>query len=464
VTARVLDEDLVRVRSDLRDARSGDPERSQVLRTLYWGDEIDLVDETENAKSSVRDVQVRILDPETGEPRNAFVRKRRENGSNVPFRLRPPGAEKLLEVVFVDVEHGDATLIRTPGGRNLLIDGAEEPFITRLLRTMLPAAPAAELLVLDALVVSHGDGEHLAGLAALADAHRHPEPSQRVQVRTSRVYHNGLVKRPEKVSRRKLRETERFGATRRIDDECYITELIDDPRSAKHTTKDFARWKSALSGLVTQNGAVLRRLRAGDHDAFDFLLAENIEVLVLGPVEEPVEGRSALRFLRDDDGDPSADHTINRHSVMLKLSYGNVRMLIGGELGVDGARRVLDWAASHHPPVGLESEIFRVPHHGRAELLPDFFQAVAPVVSVVTACDETPSSERARPRADLLAALGRFSRSDTPAIFSTGAVQIRTDGERVLVAPEPAAGQPDQAYAFRVDAAGAVTPATWAVV
>lgn len=459
MTARVLDEDLVRVRVD---ARSGEPQRGRVLRMLYWGDEIDLVDEAENATPSVRDVQVRIYDGETGEIQEAFVRKRREHGTNQPLRLRPPGAERLLGVTFVDVEHGDATLIRTPGGRCLLIDGAEESFVTRLLHSAFTANPIAGPLVLDALVVSHGDGDHLTGLTALAEAHRGSETGGR-RVRTSRVYHNGLVKRPEKLAGRKLRETERFGTAHSIDGECYVTELLDDPRSAPDTTKEFAHWKAALGSLVTPNGAVLRRLRAGDHDAFDFLLGEDIEVLVLGPVEEPVRGRSALRFLRDHGGDPSAAHTINRHSVILKLSYGNVRMLIGGDLGADGAWRVLDWTTSRHPPVALESEIFRVPHHGCAELLPDFFQAVSPVVSIVTTCDANPSQER-RPRADLLAALGRFSRSAAAAIFSTGAVQIRTDGERVLVAPESAAGRAEEAYAFRVDAAGAVMPTTWGMV
>jgi beta-lactamase superfamily II metal-dependent hydrolase len=460
MTARVLDDDLVRVFGAARDARTGRTQRGRVLRMLYWGDEIDLVDEDENATASVRDVHVRIYAGGSGEIQQAFVRKRRENGANLPLRLRPPAAERPLGVTFVDAREGDATLIRTPAGRHLLIDGAEKSFVAQLLRSVFTAT-ADSRLVLDALVVSHGDGDHFAGLVALADARSPAEPSNRMEVRASRVYHNGLVKRPEKREGRRLRETERFGAAPEHEGECYVTELFDDPRAARIVSKDFARWKAALGSLVTPNGAVLRRLRAGDHDAFDFLLGEGIGVLVLGPIEERVSGRPALRFLRNGDGVPSALHTINRHSVILKLSYGNVRMLLGGDLGADGAQRVLDWTASHHPPVALESEIFRVPHHGAAGLLPAFFQAVAPVVSIVSACEESPSNARAQPRADLMAALRQFSRSDTAAIFSTGAIQIRTDGERVLVAPEPATGRPDETYAFRVDAAGTVTPTPW---
>jgi hypothetical protein len=39
-----------------------------------------------------------------------------------------------------------------------------------------------------------------------------------------------------------------------------------------------------------------------------------------------------------------------------------------------------------------------------------------------------------------------------------GVIRVRTDGERVLVAPETAADPIKDAYAFRVNAAGAVMP------
>jgi beta-lactamase superfamily II metal-dependent hydrolase len=464
VTTRSLGEDLVRVRGDRRDENTGEVRRGRVLRTLYWGDEIDFADEDQNRAESVRDVEVRFYDETVGEMRPGFVRKRRENGNNRPIELRPPGADKLLRVTFAELHRGDATLIRTPGGRHVLIDGAEEPCVTRLLHSAFTAEPAADPFVLDALVLSHGDGEHFAGLAAIADDNRRPRSFGGVEVRASRYYHNGLVKRAEKRAGRRVRESDRLGVTRNVHGERFVTDLHDDPRNVPGASRDFARWGAALGALVTSNGAVLRRLRAGDHDAFDFLLGEEIEVLVLGPVEEPVQGQPALRLLCDEDGAPSSARTIERQSVMLKLTYGNVRMLIGGELGADGARRALDWASSHCPPVALESEIYRVPHHGAGPLLSDFFRAVAPVVSVVTACDAEPVEPRAHPSPELLEALGRYSRGDRTAVLSTRSVQIRTDGERVFVAPEPADGGLEQPWAFLVDRAGGVTPTDWAMV
>jgi ribonuclease BN (tRNA processing enzyme) len=498
MSRHLLGEDLVRVRGDVP-AAAHDARSDRVIRTLYWGDKIDFVDESENDDPGVRDVRIRIYNYAAGEVEEAYVRKRRENGCNRPLRLRPVGAPGLLEVTFVDVQHGDATFIRTPGGRRVLIDGGEEAFIARLLASVSPGTTAQSPLLLDALVVSHGDAHHFAGLSALAEARDHSEPRKRLHVRVPRVYHNGLVKRPEKLSDRRLREPERFGACVRRAGEQFVTEIYDDPRLAPSMNAEFARWKEALGVLLTENGAVLRRLRAGDHDAFDFLAREGFEVLVLGPLEETVDAKPALRILRDDRGGQSASHTINGHAVVLKLRYGNVRMLLGGPRDAEGSRRLLAWVDQHHPPVSLQSEIFKVPHHGSQEYLPAFLQAVAPVVSVVSSGDEGPGRERAHPRANLLAALGRYSRGDTPLLFSTGlaaafayrslarpepraprgaratstagtrafhafervhfgVIRVRTDGQRVLVAPETASDPLKDAYAFRVDAKGNVLP------
>jgi hypothetical protein len=468
VTTRILDEDVVRVRGDLFDAFTGETKAGRVVRTLYWGDSIEFVDEADNASASVRDVRVRLYDYASGEHQEGFVRKRREDGANVPLRLRPPGAERLLEVTFVDVGSGDAALIRTPGGRHLLFDGGEESLVTRLLAATFPGTTAAKPLAIDALVVTHGDADHFAGLAALADAPAHPEPRKRIHARVARVYHNGLVMRPAKVDGKKLRDAERFGKKVAEGGEHYVTELYDDPRKAPVVNDGFARWNEALDSLLARNGAVVRRLAAGDHDAFDFLLGEDIEVRVLGPVTELVDGKPALRILRSADGAPSAQQTINGHALVVKLRFRNVRMLLGGDLTAAGAQRVLDFAAHQHPPISLESEIFKVPHHGASDFLPAFLEAVAPVASLVS-CGIALEGHT-YPRANVMAALGRASRSDAPLLFSVplvsrfAAIHVRTDGRRVLLAPECAPGQLREAYAWKVDAAGAVTRDAWGIV
>ena len=43
-------------------------------------------------------------------------------------------------------------------------------------------------------------------------------------------------------------------------------------------------------------------------------------------------------------------------------------------------------------------------------------------------------------------------------------IRLRTDGERVLVAPESASDQIKEAYAFRVNGEGGVTRDAWRLV
>ena len=87
-----------------------------------------------------------------------------------------------------------------------------------------------------------------------------------------------------------------------------------------------------------------RRLARGTDDAFDFLTEDGIAVEVLGPLDTQVGNVSGLAFLAEpkegkplahldfESGSLSASHTINGHSVVLRLQFGNVRMLFAGDL------------------------------------------------------------------------------------------------------------------------------------
>jgi competence protein ComEC len=84
--------------------------------------------------------------------------------------LAPPGVYPLaagrLSVVFLDVGQGDAALVRFPAGRSLLVDAGGAPGAARFdfgSRVVVPAVWARGLSRLDALVVTHGDPDHLGG-------------------------------------------------------------------------------------------------------------------------------------------------------------------------------------------------------------------------------------------------------------------------------------------------------------
>ena len=99
---------------------------------------------------------------------------------------------------------------------------------------------------LDALVVTHGDADHFEGLAALADAASHPISRKRVHVRVARCFHNGLVKKPEKIP-------DGSGGSR--------TQFAVDPGYNSQVKQ------ADLSGSASQRKETFRRLAESDFQA-----------------------------------------------------------------------------------------------------------------------------------------------------------------------------------------------------
>jgi hypothetical protein len=186
--------------------------------------------------------------------------------------------------------------------------------------------------------------------------------------------------------------------------------------------KHFKAWRKALEGWQAAGPIEFRRLARGTDDAFDFLTEDGIAVEVLGPLETQVGNVSGLAFLPEpkegkplahldfEPGSLSASHTINGHSVVLRLKFGNVRMLFAGDLNNAAEEALLAEHAAGR--IDLESEVLKVPHHGSHEFAPGFLAAVSPVVSVVSSGDETSRTEFIHPRATLMNALGRHARGD----------------------------------------------------
>jgi hypothetical protein len=306
------------------------------------------------------------------------------------------------------------------------------------------------------------------------------------------------VKRPSSAA-----ELDSFGATVKSGAEVVVTDLASDLQAVPvaQMNAPFKAWRKALDAWSTSSPIAFRRLAKGDAQAFAFLGDEGIAVDVLGPITVTRNGQEGLAFLpAPKDGVPlthldfqpgalSASHTINGHSVVLRMKFGNVRMLFAGDLN-NAAENAL--TAEHKAgTIDLRSEILKVPHHGSHEFASEFLDAVSPVVSVVSSGDENARKEYIHPRATLMNALGRHSRDDKGLVFVTemvaffevvgpsqskpkgnakpkeffgfqrsafGCVRIRTDGHHLLVFTDSGRRDFHEVYAYDVDAQGDVTP------
>ncbi len=79
-------------------------------------------------------------------------------------------ARPRLNVVFLDVGQGDATLLSTPGGRHVLIDaGLRSPYVDEGERTIRPHLDRFGIARLDALVLTHADADHIGGARSILE-------------------------------------------------------------------------------------------------------------------------------------------------------------------------------------------------------------------------------------------------------------------------------------------------------
>jgi competence protein ComEC len=78
-------------------------------------------------------------------------------------------AAKNLEVYFIDVEGGQATLFAPPGGESLLVDTGWGGFNRRDAQRIAAAAKAAGVKRIDYLLITHFHTDHVGGVAQLAE-------------------------------------------------------------------------------------------------------------------------------------------------------------------------------------------------------------------------------------------------------------------------------------------------------
>lgn len=296
------------------------------------------------------------------------------------------GDRPALELYFIDVGQGDATFIVTPGGKHILIDGGlgrrALGFLAWKYRLDQPGPPVD----IDLLVLTHADEDHIAGLLPIVS---HP------RIRVRQIAQGGVASFARGARATALGDLDPSGAFL-LTRHTSLSELDGERLDAR-----FAAWRDA----VVREGCAYRTVdaAAGALDLGD----PAVTLEVLGPRVEQCQGRPALRWFEN------GSRTINGHSVVLRLTCGEVATLLPGDLNREGGEHLL---ADPAIAARLGAHVLKAPHHGSHEFCPALLAAVRPQIAVISSGDDR---DHGHPRAVFLGAVGRHARSAAPLIFST---------------------------------------------
>lgn len=353
------------------------------LASLLWGD-------------TVRVVEI------TGE--SAHVLSRGWDGY-VP--LSSLGNQELLELYIIDVGQGDGLLMKIPGAGWTLIDAgiAARDQMTgkgaaNFVRWKFIKELGLSSVDLENVILSHPDYDHFGGFldilsGKLADGRSFP-------INVQNYYHNGIgrFKSAPKNGAVKNGEAEPFpqGAKGLRRKGKFITELLDDQRSFIEPSHAFASEFAALAELVGTVPKNVRRLSHRDNYLPGYSPGEKkATIRVLGPIEESFGSGKGLRQFSGEAP------TVNGHSVVLRVDYEQVRILLTGDLNADSQRLLL----SYQPEVEFSVDIAKACHHGAEDVDLNFIKAVQARATVISSGD---NENYAHPRPVLMGASARYGR------------------------------------------------------
>src|SRR5580658_9139461 len=242
-----------------------------------------------------------------------------------------PAAEnsKTLQIYFVDVEGGQATLFVTPEGKSLLIDTGWPGFDGRDADRIVAAAKLAGVTKIDFVLLTHYHVDHTGGV---------PQLTARIPVGT----------------------------------------FIDHGENREPGDADTQRVWQAYQALLAKGNYKRIIAKPGD----DFPIA-GVQVKVISAdgalIEKPVPGAGDANPACDAVHQPPADRTENVRSLGVLLTFGKLRILDLGDLTKDKERELVC-------PVNRlgRIDIYVVSHHGWSQSNSSvFLNSIAPRVAIM---------------------------------------------------------------------------------
>jgi beta-lactamase superfamily II metal-dependent hydrolase len=381
--------------------------------------------------------------------------------------------QRALEVNFVDIGQGDGCHIVTPGDDIILIDAGVGSNMNRFLSWRYnlrsrnvertadfdPDEPARAPWLIDHVVISHPDNDHYYGFR---------DVFENLKLTFGTVYHNGIVERPKNEDDEDpgLEYPDDLGGYAEVNGQKYVWDVINTSTKMKKLVKEHShtrkQYLSTIRACISNTPGVTFKTLSIDMDKLDdeFFMGpfdenSDIELRILGPISESIDNQGTRRRCLRRLGNEGI--TKNGHSLILKLNYQNLSIMLGGDLNTqsqdfllqnytsiktrvstlekkirklvakgdtisDQEQRSLDAARARLEVIVAEArsifecDVTKACHHGSSHFLDTFLRVINAVATVISSGD---NESHAHPRPDALGAFGKHGRGERPLIFST---------------------------------------------
>ncbi len=350
------------------------------------------------------------------------------------------GDSPALKCFYVDVGQGDGALIEAgndENGMKIIIDGGPNDNLSRYLsKWQYKYYFDNNMKVhIDYMFISHFDKDHYQGLIDIINDDHYT---------IGTIFHNGIAKfNNEKVGFPDEYNTE-LGVKAEHSNIPYLKTSFDTIQEF-NDLKDKGGMLNLLEKFLAAVNNAFSQGRLGDFKRIDHtsvieskeINGKDLQFEVLGPVTNEIDHKIGFKYFEDEA------HTINGHSIVLKIMYGNRSFLFGGDLNIPSEEHLLEHYNGSNP---LEVDVAKSCHHGASEFTTDFMEKLNPYATVISSGDNELYSH---PRADAIGCAGKYTKSKRPLVFSTelarstgessdrikyGMINLRCNGDDIIMA------------------------------